>query len=337
MATILVTGGAGYIGSHTVRALLDAGDSVVVVDDLSRGHREAVDPRAEFVQADAGDRERLAALLTGRPFDAVIHFAGLIAVGESMADPARYHHGNVVKSAALFDVLRAHGVTRVVFSSSAAVYGEPETVPIPEDHPLRPTSVYGETKLWVERMLAHYARAYGFRYVALRYFNAAGAHPDGTLGEAHDPETHLIPLAIGAALGTRPPLRIFGTDYPTPDGTAIRDYIHVCDLADAHLLAVRHLLAGAPGGVYNVGTGRGHSVREVLAAAELVTGRPVPAVEAPRRPGDPARLVAAPDRIRRELGWEPRYGLEDILRHAWRWHSRQGGGRSGSAGGWPGG
>jgi UDP-glucose 4-epimerase len=315
---ILVAGGAGYVGSHCVAALLDRGHAVTVLDDLSRGHREAVPPGAELVVGGLGDREALAWLFAGRRFDAVMHFAARSLVGESMRDPHAYLHGDVVNAMNLVQAMMRAGVGRLVFSSSAAVYGTPGGGPVDEDAPAAPESPYGEAKHMVERLLHWADRCHGLRSARLRYFNAAGAHPDGLLGEDHEPETHLIPLALDAAAGRRPPLDIHGDDYPTPDGTCVRDYVHVCDLADAHLLALDALDGGSR--TYNLGSGRGHSVRETLAAVERVTGRAVPARVGPRRPGDPAVLVASSERIRRELGWRPRFpDIDDIVRTAWEW------------------
>lgn len=316
---VLVTGGAGYIGSHTVRRLLAAGHAVVVFDSLATGHRRAVPPEL-LVVGDLRDIDHIDHLLVVHRIEAVIHFAALALVGESVVDPARYYTTNLTYALQLLDRCRRNGVGRFVFSSSAAVYGVPETVPIPEDAPTRPVNPYGHSKLAFEWALADYAAAYALGSCALRYFNAAGAAPDATLGEDHDPETHLIPSALLAAAGRRPHLDIFGTDYPTPDGTCVRDFVHVEDLAAAHVLALEAVRPGSRL-VYNVGIGRGSSVRQVVAAVEEVTGRPVPVREAPRRPGDPPELVANADRIRRDLGWSPRYtDLKAIVQTAWDWH-----------------
>ncbi|HHW14091.1 MAG TPA: UDP-glucose 4-epimerase GalE [Firmicutes bacterium] len=317
---VLVTGGAGYIGSHVVKALRAAGHEVAVLDNLSRGHRQAV-AGVPLFQADLLDRPALDWLFANHPVEAVLHFAALSQVGESQKLPGKYALNNVAGTVTLLEAMVAAGCRTLVFSSTAAVYGAPETMPITEDYPLEPTNTYGETKLFVERMLRRFDEAYGLRSIALRYFNAAGADPEGELGEDHDPETHLIPLTLAAALGQRPAIEVFGTDYPTSDGTCVRDYIHVTDLAEAHLLALVALAGGAPTTAYNLGNGRGFSVREVIAAAERVTGRSIPVREGPRRPGDPPALVASSARAEAELGWRPRYGeLETIIQTAWEWH-----------------
>lgn len=319
MGAVLVTGGAGYIGSHAAKALQAGGREVVVLDSLLAGHRQAVRGN-QFVEADIADVETVREAIRASRVTAVMHFAALASVGDSVADPARYYAANVVKTLRLLDALVAESVTQFVFSSTAAVYGEPVTTPIPEDHPTRPINAYGETKLAIERALSHYDRAYGLHSVCLRYFNAAGADPDGELGEDHDPEHHLIPRALAAATGG-PSLGIFGDDYPTEDGTCLRDYVHVADLATAHQLALEALEAGAPSATYNLGNGRGYSVREVVAAAGRVTGREVPHDVQARRPGDPAVLLASSQRVRDELGWAPRYEeLDVIVETAWHWH-----------------
>jgi UDP-glucose 4-epimerase len=322
MPHILVTGGAGYIGSHTVRALLEAGYAVSVLDDLSAGQLETISDDIGFHRVDLADEEATQSAIDGARPDAVIHFAGAIEAGLSMTDPSRFYRVNVLGTFHLLEALRRKGNPPVVYSSSAAVYGDPESTPIPEDAPKRPTNVYGRTKLDTEGMFAAYHHAYGLRAAALRYFNAAGASHDAQLGEAHKHETHLIPLAITAATqGT--PMTLFGTDYPTPDGTCIRDYVHVEDLANAHVLAVSALLGGAPGESYNVGVGKGFSNREVLAAVARVTGKPLEIKEEARREGDPAELVADSSRISAALGWSPRYtNLDDIVRTAAAWHAR---------------
>lgn len=322
---VLVTGGAGYIGSHTVKELLRAGYKVTVLDNLSRGHAVVARllPQAEFVWGDIANQELVGELLRSRGITAVLHFAALSIVGESVADPAVYYQNNVVKGLALLEAVREAGVLYFIFSSTAAVYGEPVQMPITEEHPLAPTNPYGATKLAFEEALRWYGAAYGLRWLALRYFNAAGADPEGLLGEDHRPETHLIPAVLQAALGLREAVAVFGTDYPTPDGTCIRDYIHVTDLAVAHVLALEALAAGHPPGVYNLGNERGVSVREVIETARRVTGREFRVVEEARRPGDPAVLVASSRRIKAALGWRPGYGdLATIIRTAWEWHRR---------------
>lgn len=321
----LVTGRAGYIGSHTVKELLQAGYGVTVLDNLSRGHKAVAQllPEAEFVWGDIADRELVGGLLRSRRIEAVLHFAALSLVGESVADPALYYRNNVVKGLALLEAVWEAGVPYFILSSTAAVYGEPVQVPITENHPLVPTNPYGAAKLAFEEALKWYGAAYGLKYLSLRYFNAAGADPAGDLGEDHRPETHLIPAVLQAALGLRRTAEIFGTDYPTPDGTCIRDYIHVADLAAAHVLALKALENGHPSGVYNSGNEWGTSVREVIETARRVTGRDFPVVEGARRPGDPAVLIASSRRIKEALGWRPRYGdLETIVRTAWEWHQK---------------
>jgi UDP-glucose 4-epimerase len=313
---VLVTGGAGYIGSTTAAALLDAGHEVVVVDDLSNGHRDAVPAAAAFVEADVSDQAAMTAVVAGERIDACLHFAALIEAGESMRDPARFFAVNTAGSAHLLEVLLRHGVERFVLSSTAAVYGEPGRVPIAEDDPLVPTNAYGESKLLVERMLGWHHRIHGLRIGILRYFNAAGGTPER--GERHDPESHLIPLVLQVALGQREHISVFGTDYPTDDGTAVRDYIHVADLADAHVRALE-ALDRHPRLICNLGNGAGFSVRAVIDAARRVTGHEIPVVEAPRREGDPAVLVASAERARELLGWVPRHPeLDDIVADAWR-------------------
>ena len=315
---IFVTGGAGYIGSHTVRLLAEAGHRVRVYDNLSEGHAAAV-PAGSLFEGDLADEKRLVeGLLDG--FDCVMHFAAHCSVGESMEKPEKYYGNNVVGSLRLLLAMRKTGVKRIVFSSSAATYGNPVKTPIPEDHPTDPINAYGQTKLDFEHALKYYAGAYGLGYVALRYFNAAGAAPDAKIGEDHDPETHLVPIVLEVALGRRDAVAIFGTDYPTPDGTCIRDYIHVYDLAQAHILAMEAIEPGK-GRVYNLGNGAGYSVREVIETARRVTGHRLPVKEGPRRAGDPPTLVASSEKIMRELGWKPRFpDLQAIVETAWRWH-----------------
>lgn len=318
---ILVTGGAGYIGSHTVKALLAQGHEVIVLDNLSRGHRGAVPANVRLVTEDIHHRDVVRQLLEDEHIDGVMHFAAHSQVGESMENPTIYYDNNVVGSYNLLEAVRQAGVKYFVFSSTAAVYGEPEKTPITEDMPYQPTNVYGQTKLMIETMLAQFSRAYGLKYVALRYFNAAGASPDGTIGEDHTPETHLIPLILEAALGKRSSIKIFGTDYPTPDGTCIRDYIHVADLADAHCRVLQYLAQGGESQYFNLGSEHGFSVREMIDAAKKVTGKDFPVEEAPRRPGDPAVLIAGSEKIRAVTGWQPQHSqVEQIIRDAWNWH-----------------
>lgn len=316
---ILVAGGAGYIGSHTVRALLRAGHEVVVFDNLSTGHREAVPQGVPFIRGDLLSEKDLKKVFRKSSFDAVMHFAAKTSVGESVKDPELYYRENVAGSLCLFSAARASGVRGVIFSSSAATYGIPREVPIREDAPLAPINPYGRTKRMMEEILADFATSYGLGSVSLRYFNAAGAEPDGSIGECHEPETHLIPRVLAAARdGTA--VEVYGTDYPTPDGTAIRDYIHVTDLAEAHVLAIGALKQGAAK-VYNLGNGRGFSVREVIETARKVTGRDIRTVESARRPGDPPALVASSELFQKELGWKPRLAeLTTIIETAWRWH-----------------
>src|SRR6478736_3733596 len=321
MSRVVVTGGAGYIGSHAVRALVDAGHDVAVLDDLSAGHAEAVPKGVPLVRAAIHDRDAVRRLLVEHRADAVMHFAAWLAVSESVRKPLEYYQNNVAGTLSVLEAMRDAGVKRFIFSSTCAVYGEPQTVPIVEGLPKHPINAYGETKLTIERALAHIERAHGLKWIALRYFNAAGAHPSGAIGEDHADEIHVIPLAIRAANGGTP-LKVFGEDYPTPDGTCLRDYIHVSDLADAHLKALAALERGAPSDAFNIGTGTPHSVKSVIDTVSRVIGRPVAWESAPRRPGDPAVLYAASDRARRELGWQPQYAdLEVIVRHAWQWHS----------------
>ncbi len=319
---VLVTGGAGYIGSHAAKALARAGYVPVVLDNLVRGHRAAVRWGA-LVEGDVGDRALVAETLRRFDIAAVMHFAAFAYVGESMTRPERYFRNNVVNSLALLDAMREVGVRRIVFSSSCATYGMPDSMPIREDMAQRPVNPYGESKFMVERMLHWEGLAHGLQHASLRYFNAAGADAEGEIGEEHDPETHLIPLILDVALGRRAEIEIYGTDYPTPDGSAIRDYIHVGDLAEAHVLALGHLERGGANLALNLATGEGHSVCEVIAAAERITGRGVARREAPRRPGDPPALVADATRARAVLGWTPRQSdLDTILLTALTWHQR---------------
>lgn len=315
---VLVVGGAGYIGSHTAKTLKKAGHNPVVFDNLSTGHRWAV-RWGPLVEADLADKKAILEAIRDHQIEAVIHFAANAYVGESMQNPAKYFRNNVANMLNLLEAQLESGVKHIVFSSSCTTYGVPERVPIGEDFPQSAISPYGESKLMGEKMLKWFGECYGLGWVALRYFNASGADPEGEIGEVHDPETHLIPLVIDAALGKRPPVRIFGTDYPTPDGTAIRDYVHVMDLADAHVRALQYLLEGGESTAFNLGTGHGHSVREVITAVERVGGRKVPAEEAPRRAGDPPALVADPSKARTVLGWEAQYKeLHQIVKTAWR-------------------
>ncbi len=320
MGAVLITGGAGYIGSHTAKALRAAGYEVVVLDNLVAGHRQAVID-APFVDADVADTTAVRDTIRRHRVTAVMHFAALLSVAESVREPGRYYANNVSKTLALLGAMQLESVPVFVFSSSAAVYGNPLSTPIPETHPTQPINSYGETKLAIERALPHYENAYGLRAIRLRYFNAAGADVGGELGEDHDPEIHVIPRAIAAANGGAR-FEIYGDDYTTTDGTCVRDYVHVSDLAQAHVLALRALEAGGVSTAYNLGSGRPHSVRQVVATVERVTGRRITRVTSARRPGDPAVLVASSERIRGELGWLPQFeGLETIVETAWRWHS----------------
>lgn len=322
-APILVVGGAGYIGSHMVKRLRREGFHTVVADDLSAGHREAV-LGAPLHVGDIGDAGFVDAVLGEVRPAAVMHFASCIQVGESVADPAKYYRNNVTATQVLLDGMRAHGVSRFIFSSTAAIFGDPDYVPIDEAHPKAPINPYGRSKWFVEQMLEDFDRAYGLKSVCLRYFNAAGADAEGELGECHEPETHLIPLILQVASGRRPHITVHGEDYATADGTCIRDYIHVEDLAEAHLLALRQLLAGGASARYNLGNGNGYSVREVIEAARRVTGHPIPAVMGARRAGDPPVLVADAGAARAALGWQPRHAaLEVIVAHAWAWEQRR--------------
>lgn len=320
--TILVAGGAGYIGSHMVQALRGAGFRVAVADDLSSGRREAVGEAGLHV-GDIGDAGFVDGVLKQVEPAGVMHFAGSIQVGESVADPAKYYRNNVAATGVLLDAMRAHGIGAFIFSSTAAIFGDPRYVPIDEAHPKQPINPYGRGKWFVEQMLDDYQHAYGLRATCLRYFNAAGADPGGALGECHEPETHLIPLILQVASGRRPHIGVYGDDYPTPDGTCVRDYIHVADLCDAHLLALRRLLDGGGSARYNLGNGNGFSVREVIEAARRVTGHAIPVQLQPRRAGDPPVLVADAGAARRELGWTPRLAdIDTIIAHAWAWERR---------------
>lgn len=318
---VLVTGGAGYIGSHTVHQLIEDGHDVVVYDNLSKGHRAAVSDQALFIEGDLRDGTLLAEVLQSHHIEAVVHFAADSLVGESMTQPSKYYHNNVVATLSLLDTMRECKVDKIVFSSTAAVYGQPEEYPIREDMPTKPTNVYGRTKLVIEGMLADFSMAYGLKYVSLRYFNAAGALVGGQIGEDHAPESHLLPLILQTALGQRSDIRIYGTDYDTEDGTCIRDYIHVIDLADAHVKALGHLATGGQSRVYNLGSENGFSVRQVIAEAKNVTGVDFAVVEDGRRAGDPGVLIASSAKIRSELGWIPMQSdLRGIIASAWQWH-----------------
>jgi UDP-glucose-4-epimerase GalE len=324
MDSVLLVGGAGYIGAHAAKYLSAEGYLPVVYDDLRRGHAEAVQ-WGPLELGDIGDQARVVEVLRKYRPRAVMHFAAYAYVGESVTEPAIYYGNNVAGTLALLEAMRAEKVQHLVFSSTCASYGIPDTVPIPEEAPQRPINPYGRSKLMIEQILADYGPAYGLRSVCLRYFNAAGADPDGMIGEDHNPETHLIPLVLEVAAGRRPSVSIFGTDYPTPDGTCVRDYIHVTDLAQAHFLALKYLLQGGGSVNLNLGNGAGYSVRQVIDTAVQITGRPIPVEYAPRRPGDPPELVGSAVKARSLLGWTPEYAsLENILRTAWRWHVRGG-------------
>ena len=320
--TVLVLGGAGYIGSHTVYALIEKGENVVIIDNLETGHIEAVHPQAKFYQGDIRDRAFVDSVLDAEKIDAVIHFAANSLVGESMTNPLKYYDNNVNGTKVLLQSMVAHEINKIVFSSTAATYGEPDRVPILETDKTEPTNAYGETKLAMEKMFKWTDSAHGMKYVSLRYFNACGAHVSGEIGEAHNPETHLIPLILQVPLGKRETISIYGDDYPTKDGTCIRDYIHVTDLAQAHILAVEYLVKGNDSNIFNLGNGIGFTVNEVIETARKVTGHPIPAIITPRRAGDPAQLIASSDKARTVLGWNPQHAdLEEIISSAWKWHS----------------
>ncbi|MDY7019832.1 MAG: UDP-glucose 4-epimerase GalE [Cyanobacteriota bacterium] len=324
--TVLVTGGAGYIGSHAVLALQRSGYEVVILDNLVYGHRDIAEQvlKVELVVGDTNDRQLLDNLFSMRQIDAVMHFAAYAYVGESVSAPDKYYRNNVIGTLTLLEAMKDASINKFVFSSTCATYGVPQQVPIPEDHPQNPINPYGMTKLMVEKILADFDRAYDFRSVWFRYFNAAGADPSGTLGEDHNPETHLIPLTLLTALGKRESLSIFGTDYPTPDGTCVRDYIHVNDLASAHVLGLEYLIKGGKTDVFNLGNGNGFSVKEVIETARQVTGREIKAIECDRRPGDPPALVGSAEKARQILGWNPEYAdLNAIISHAWQWHQKR--------------
>ncbi len=319
--SVLVCGGAGYIGSHCVYALIDKGEKVIVVDNLETGHKDAVHKDAKLYEGDIRDKKFLDKVFTENDIDSVVHFAAYSLVGVSMDIPLDYYNNNVHGSQVLLDAMRDHGVKNIVFSSTAATYGEPENIPIMETDKTEPTNPYGDTKLAVEKMMKWADKAYGIKYTTLRYFNVAGAHESAVIGEDHNPETHLIPLILQVPLNKREKILIFGTDYETRDGTCIRDYIHVMDLVDAHILALEKLRDGGESTVYNLGNGEGFSVKEMIEAARAVTGHPIPATEAQRRSGDPSTLIASSKKAQDELGWNPKYiKIEDIIGSAWKWH-----------------
>ena len=318
---ILVCGGAGYIGSHAVHALVEKGEQVVIVDNLQTGHRGALNPAAKFYEGDIRDASVLDKIFTENKIEAVIHFAANSLVGESMEKPLLYFNNNVYGMQVLLEAMVRHGVDKIVFSSTAATYGEPKRVPIHEDDETCPTNTYGETKLTMEKMMKWVSRANGVRYVSLRYFNAAGALPDGSIGEDHKTETHLIPLILQVPTGRRDHITVFGDDYPTPDGTCLRDYIHVVDLADAHVLALEYLRKGGASDIFNLGNGQGFSVKEMIAAAEKATGRSIKVEIGARRAGDPAQLIASSEKARAVLGWKPQFtDVEQVIGTAWKWH-----------------
>ncbi|MFN0048882.1 MAG: UDP-glucose 4-epimerase GalE [Cytophagales bacterium] len=318
---ILITGGAGYIGSHTVRHLAEKGYEIIVLDNLVYGHRDAIiNPDVELIVGDLGDKELTSRIFEYHEIEAVIHFAAYASVGESVADPEKYYQNNIAAPLNLLEVMRKNGCINFIFSSTCATYGNPQYVPIDENHPQVPINPYGQSKLMLEKIIKDYAHAYGTKYVFLRYFNASGAAVDGLIGEDHNPESHLIPLILDAANGDRPHITVFGTDYDTPDGTCIRDYIHVDDLATAHLAALVHLSAGKPSAICNLGTGVGVSVKEMIKVVENVTGKPVPVVYGERRAGDPPYLYANPENAKAILGWEAKYKhIQDVVAHAWGW------------------
>lgn len=323
MGKVLVVGGAGYIGSHIVRELIENNIDCIVYDNLSTGHSWAV-PHEVLVVGELSDEAKLDELFTAHRIDAVMHFASSIQVGESVVSPLAYYRNNVATTLTLLDVMRRHNVTRFVFSSTAAVFGTSAEVPIREDAPLHPENPYGHSKLMVEQIISDCQRAWGLQSAILRYFNAAGAHPDATIGEEHNPESHLIPLIFHVALGQRESITINGSDYSTPDGTCIRDYIHVCDLASAHIMALRHLVGGGETMICNLGNGEGYSIQEVLEVCRKITGHPIPALVGGRRAGDPAALVASSEKMRSEFGWQPRFpDLESIVATAWKWHKQR--------------
>jgi len=319
--TILVTGGAGYIGSHTARLLLEKHYDVIIIDSLINGHKESVDKRAKFYNIDLGDKDAIRKVFEENKIDCVIHFAAFIEAGESMVNPKKFFRNNVINTLNLLDIMLEKDVKKIIFSSTAAVYGEPEYTPIDEKHPKKPTNYYGLTKLMIERILDSYNHAYGLKYIALRYFNACGAHPKADLGENHNPETHLIPLILQAAKGEREKIMVFGTDYKTKDGSCIRDYIHVCDLAEAHIKAMKRL-DQLNADQFNLGNGKGYSVLEVIDACKKITKKDFKVELTSRRPGDPAILIADYSKAKKILGWSPKHDLKSIIKTAWRWHKR---------------
>lgn len=324
--TVLVTGGAGYIGSHAVKALLQDGYHVLILDNLVYGHRDLVEQvlQVELIQGDIQDIPLLNSIFQRYKVEVVMHFSAYAYVGESVTDPAKYYRNNVVATLNLLEAMLGAGIDKFVFSSTCATYGVPQFIPLTEEHPQHPINPYGATKLMVERILSDFDLAYGLKYVSFRYFNAAGADPSGILGEDHNPETHLIPLVLQTALGKRSSISIFGTDYPTPDGTCIRDYIHVTDLATAHILGLEYLLQGGNSTVFNLGNGNGFSVREVIAAAKEVTGNTIPITKCDRRPGDPPILIGSSEKAKKILGWQPVYpDIKEIVSHAWKWHQKR--------------
>ena len=323
---VLICGGAGYIGSHTNKLLSQQGYDTVIFDNLVYGHKEAV-KWGTFIWGDLKNQKEIEAVFQKYPIDAVFHFAAYAYVGESVQEPEKYYYNNVVNTLNLLHVMKKHHCDKIIFSSTCATYGEPEKVPITEDMPQKPINPYGETKLTVERIFRDYEKAYGLKYVVLRYFNAAGADPDGEIGESHNPETHIIPLVLDAASGKRPDIKVFGTDYPTPDGSCVRDYIHVTDLAQAHLQALQYLERGGESDCFNLGNEKGTSVLEIISAVKRVTGRDFTVAPSPRRPGDPAVLVGSSEKAKAVLGWKPEYAdIDTIVRHAWEWHEGKGDG-----------
>jgi UDP-glucose 4-epimerase len=324
--SILVTGGAGYIGSHSVKALEARGFKVVILDNLVYGHRDLVEAnfQAELIAGEIGDKDLLAKIFSAHKIDAVMHFAAYAYVGESVVDPAKYYQNNVVGTIALLDVMRTYGISNLVFSSTCATYGMPQYTPIDENHPQNPINPYGFSKLVIERILQDYDYAYGLKSIIFRYFNAAGADPDGLLGEDHSPETHLIPLILQAAGGQRDSVSMFGVDYDTPDGTCVRDYIHVTDLAEAHVLGLEYLLKNKVSEIFNLGNGNGFSVKEVVNTVKQVTEKKISVVECPRRPGDPSALIGSAVKAQEVLHWQPKYSqLQSIIQHAWNWHQKR--------------